>query len=559
MSQTIEQIYAQRLGDYLASPQCILYEHQNPIGGAIVTDLQKGNSGGVIKEPTGIGKTILIGTAIEAIDEASLVLVPKKSTANNTRNEFENVLGMDPNDIGVYHSDIDIDDREAAIGKKILITTPASFTSLVRRGKVDPTRFKYVSLDECHKMRGDVTSRAIKDHLIDTSVVHAWSATDTFLEGPTVGEALFGREDRIHETLIADAIEAGWLSNVKNIIIKTRVDFKEARADKNLTEKQQRALASRVGRDEQAISMSANHVDSDTGTIFSEQPSTVKNIYDLDSSKFISNEKVKLPVNPENNHPIIFTPKRWLRFNPWLNYDDYFKSYCPKDELVNPEQKLEKITVLNYNRDNYGVIKDYIEAKERKAADCKNDPLFKQIPVTSAKTKMAEIKKLNTGKKDKADQRYEDLVCQLMASLMYPELDFAEEQSRTDSGVLIRDMIFYNNRESEFLKDIFDDYDSKQIVMEIKNVKELDNTHVNQLNRYMTDSLGKFGIMITRNPLTKARMKNTIDLWSGQRRSIIVLTDLDLEQMVEVFDSKQRLPIDVVKKKYIEFKRECPS
>ena len=93
----------------------------------------------------------------------------------------------------------------------------------------------------------------------------------------------------------------------------------------------------------------------------------------------------------------------------------------------------------------------------------------------------------------------------------------------------------------------------------MKNVAEVDRDHINQLNGYMTDSLGKFGVLVTRNPLSRARMRSTIDLWSGQRRCIITLTDADLEQMVEIFDSKQRSPIDVLKKKYVEFQRACPS
>jgi len=67
------------------------------------------------------------------------------------------------------------------------------------------------------------------------------------------------------------------------------------------------------------------------------------------------------------------------------------------------------------------------------------------------------------------------------------------------------------------------------------------------------------GILITRNPLSKAMFKNTIDLWAGQRRCIIALTDEDIKMMVQLFETKQRLPIEVIKKKYIEFTRACPS
>jgi hypothetical protein len=192
-------------------------------------------------------------------------------------------------------------------------------------------------------------------------------------------------------------------------------------------------------------------------------------------------------------------------------------------------------------------------------AECKNDPLFKPIAVTSAKRKLEEIKKLPTGKNENADKRYEECVGQLLASLLYPQLDFAAEQSRTDSGVLIRDLIFYNNRSLDFLKDIFDHYGSRQLVFELKNVREIEREHVNQLNRYLNNEFGMFGVLVTRNALPKNIFKNTIDLWSGQRRCIIALTDSDLETMVTVFESKQRLPIEVLKRAYIQFTRACPS
>jgi len=177
----------------------------------------------------------------------------------------------------------------------------------------------------------------------------------------------------------------------------------------------------------------------------------------------------------------------------------------------------------------------------------------------SVNRKLSTILKLPTGKTDKADRLYEDYVCQLMASLVYPKLDFADMQSRTDSGVLIRDLIFYNNRSYDFLKDIYDDYECQQIVMELKNVKSVEREHINQLNRYLSDQFGRFGVIITRNPTPQNIYKNTIDLWSGQRRCIIILNDEDLKMMCDLHKSKQRLPIDVLKKKYLEFSRDCPG
>lgn len=281
---------------------------------------------------------------------------------------------------------------------------------------------------------------------------------------------------------------------------------------------------------------------------------TLEGVFDYAEKKFVS-EKLSLPCNPETKTPLLLVPKRWLRFSPWINYDDYFSSAFIKEGTV-PKGR---VAVLQFNRHNYDMVQTFVRQRERQQADCKNDPLFRPIAVSSARRKLDEIKKLPSGKTGNADQRYEELVCQLLASLLYPQLDFAAEQSRTDSNVLIRDLIFYNNRSLDFLKDIYDLYGSRQIVFELKNVREVERDHVNQLNRYLNDELGRFGVFVTRNPLPKKIHKSLIDLWSGQRRCIIVLTDADLELMVTVFESKQRLPIEVLKKSYIEFARSLPS
>jgi len=102
-------------------------------------------------------------------------------------------------------------------------------------------------------------------------------------------------------------------------------------------------------------------------------------------------------------------------------------------------------------------------------------------------------------------------------------------------------------------------YESRQIVMEMKNMSVLNNDHIDQLNRYIKEEFGRFGVILTRNLPPKAVYRNTIDLWSGQRRCILVLTDDDIRLMGQLYESKQRLPIEVLKKKYVEFSRDCPG
>jgi len=281
-------------------------------------------------------------------------------------------------------------------------------------------------------------------------------------------------------------------------------------------------------------------------------------IYDYKTQK-IKVEETYLPINPENKQPIILTPKRWLRYVPWINYEDYFENYYIKDLDKTFDGKLNRVQILNFNRHNYDLVHTYISLKENNTKELTNDPLFTQIPVLSVKRKLKSILKLPTGKSNNADKEYEDIMVQTMCSLLYPHLDFAEAQSRIDTGTQIRDLIFYNNRSYDFLKDIYDAYESRQLVIELKNVIKVERDHINQLNRYLAEQFGRFGIIFTRNKVPKNIFQNTLDLWSGHRRCILVLDDTDLELMCDVYESKQRHPIEVIKRKYIEFTRSCPA
>lgn len=284
---------------------------------------------------------------------------------------------------------------------------------------------------------------------------------------------------------------------------------------------------------------------------------TIESVYDS-KSHTLKAETVFLPVNPNTKQPILLVPKRWLRFSSWIGMEDYFSNYYSE----NVDKGLffkDRIKIIDYNRNNYDFVRGYVEAKERSFVDCHNDPLFMQLPLTSAKRKMREISKLPTGKENNADKKYEEYVVQLLASLLYPHLDFAQGQSRTDSGTQIRDLVFYNNQSILFFKELFDTYGSKQIVFELKNVDSLNRDNVNQLNRYLNDNLGKFGVFVTRHKPPRNIQKHLIDIWSGQRKCIIVLDDTDLQMMTDIFENKQRMPYEVIKKKYCEFMRKCPT
>jgi len=50
----------------------------------------------------------------------------------------------------------------------------------------------------------------------------------------------------------------------------------------------------------------------------------IHNVYENRKNAFTTQHGIELPINPLDSRPLLFVPKRWLRFVPWLSYDDYF-------------------------------------------------------------------------------------------------------------------------------------------------------------------------------------------------------------------------------------------
>ena len=266
--------FALKLEKFLQTDD-VLHEYQREILTCSAADLRTGNWGGVICEPTGVGKTTIMGAEVKALGYDSLILVPKKTIANNTRDEFRDILGIPEEDIGVYHSDIPIAERRDAAGKKILITTPDSLRGLIKRKELDPDRFKYVAIDEAHKFRGPYTRALLQEYVLHGQeiMVRAYTATDQFLDGTTVGTVLFDRTDYIHHTTLAEAVQKGFLCGVQNIILHSEIKYEGNNPTGELTEKELETLASRLGRDEKTISYFAQYVHEESGTVLRDKPS----------------------------------------------------------------------------------------------------------------------------------------------------------------------------------------------------------------------------------------------------------------------------------------------
>ena len=268
-----------------------------------------------------------------------------------------------------------------------------------------------------------------------------------------------------------------------------------------------------------------------------------------------------LPYNPSDGSPVLLAPLDLLRHLPWINYPDYYKTTFSHLvlEAGRTRSAIPKPQVLAYNRANYEIVRGYVTGRESQSNACVPDPLFTPLKLDTLRRKATQLQALPTGRDGGADKKFEDLAYDLLSSLLYPELDLAKSQVRTFSGAHIRDIIFHNDGKTPFLQDLRDLYSARQIIFELKNVSSLDSEHVNQLYRYLDDEdMGKYGILLARTPPPRSVQRNIIDLHSSKRNAIIWLDDSDIDLMVQMLDSGRR-PIDVLRKKYVEFTRQLPK
>lgn len=89
-------------------------------------------------------------------------------------------------------------------------------------------------------------------------------------------------------------------------------------------------------------------------------------VYDYKTHQFI-NEEVLLPQNPITKQPIILVPKRWLRYIPYINFEEYFDKQFVKDTDELPSRievlnLIARITILfrlsfKQKKDNKRIVK----------------------------------------------------------------------------------------------------------------------------------------------------------------------------------------------------------
>lgn len=146
------------------------------------------------------------------------------------------------------------------------------------------------------------------------------------------------------------------------------------------------------------------------------------------------------------------------------------------------------------------------------------------------------IEKLNKCKVGIKDWNlYEKTCIEILRFIFIPEFDMLYFQKRTENGHQIRDVIIPNTKQKGFWKSIKDEFNSKNIVIELKNgiSKNINKDSVNQLRIYLSKkTIGKFGLLFIRNEAPKSLLISRKLAYEESGILILIIDDKLLKTLI---------------------------
>lgn len=302
LAERIEQ-YAAEMGEKLRPPQ------QQALAD-IAADLRKGNIGGVIKRPTGSGKTVIFSTVIAALKDLAqemqqttgeqhslLVLVPntllEDQTVETLTHKRDQATGLPflhkpghpdafaiaPEDVVAYSDQDTAHQKTRALAKPVIVMTFSAYESKLNRREFEPNQAMYAVIDEvdtAKDARENEDKRTDKIRRLTTGAYsHGYSATTSYVSPTqghrTINETLYDRaaDDYVHVTRIRSAAEAGEVSPIKNVLLMTHINTEaERESGHEYASGQLDRIVNASGRDDAIIKKVLEYTDTQTGLAF---------------------------------------------------------------------------------------------------------------------------------------------------------------------------------------------------------------------------------------------------------------------------------------------------
>lgn len=227
-----------------------------------------GTHSGVIKLPTGTGKTVVFSKLVDALHKGSadlgvLILVPTKEILHQTvGSDQTRGLGRFAIDsaVGTYFQD------NKDLDKPVTVMTYASFNTVRKAGELPDDFCDVLICDEGHHTLGPVTEQNITEFKRGKLAL-AFTATPDYGDDKQLNRVF---KTRVHEVDTREAIETGLLAPFQYLAYKTnyKIDidlFEKSR----FTPKELERLASIEARNRAGVAFAKNLVQQGMGVLVS--------------------------------------------------------------------------------------------------------------------------------------------------------------------------------------------------------------------------------------------------------------------------------------------------
>ena len=177
----------------------------------------RGGTHGHVLLPTGAGKTVLFVKLTEALNQKTLIVVPTTNLLDQTAKE----IGTHAPSLEygkVYHT-------QKEYGKDVTIITYDSLRIGLQNGKIKPTDYKVLILDEAHMSIGPATQEVINKFQKGNTIILEFTATDEFSET----KRLFS--EPIHRMSIVEGVEERLLAPISCVLAHVDIDLSNVKIE----------------------------------------------------------------------------------------------------------------------------------------------------------------------------------------------------------------------------------------------------------------------------------------------------------------------------------------
>lgn len=189
-------------------------KRQHTVFEDIRDSLERGETSGYIKLPTGVGKTVLFSRVVESLGLKSLIVVPSKILVSQTGEKLEEFTDVE---FGKYFQE------SKDYSRPVTVTTYLSLIRGLQSGKIEPDKYGVIILDEVHKALGPKSAEAIEKF---NCVKLGFTATPEYSRDKHVQDIL---EHEIHSMSIIEAVEEGLINRFKSYLAYTETDFSKVK------------------------------------------------------------------------------------------------------------------------------------------------------------------------------------------------------------------------------------------------------------------------------------------------------------------------------------------